>query len=446
MMSTQIERIQTGLTRNYVSYWTVRQALKEAAQNIAYGSVKSGRPARLEWVDGIGFMEDFHTGFEKRHLYLGESEQRDDRDGLGNFGEGWKIFLLVMARSNLIHRVDTVGFSFWGEMEPTPHGPEVLVIHVEPNNRQVGTMITAECSQEDFESAISSFAPLQGIDCSDECVIPGRYGELWINGVRIEQGDNTNPLNLHYAYHLKDRSLMNRDRSQVNVFMAMLRIRSYIIARQPEEFVRQYVAEAMSGNTRDDIQKGPVFGFTSDQAITMWRQVIAEAHNTTPEKLVLSSHNADIDKEALYRGYQIIRLPHAWRSELECLGFKRADEVVKIRPNYKEVKELFDTQAENLRKARLDAKRALGLASVRELPQIKVVEEITGDGYDYVQGLWDPDEQVIYIRDDILWNLPLTVRVLIHEAVHWQTGEGDNQPGFTRGFENAILRLLGHEV
>lgn len=444
-MNTQVEKIMTGLTANYVSYWNVKQALKEAAQNIAYGSTKAGRPARLEWVDGIGFMEDQHVGFEKRHLYLGESEQRDDEQGLGNFGEGWKIFLLVMARNHLLHRVETVGFSFWGVMEPTPHGPEVLVIHVEPNNRQVGTLVMAECSQEDFEAAVSSFAPLQGIDTSHEGIIPGRMGELWINGVRIEQDGNLNPLNLHFAYSLKDRSLMNRDRSQVNVFGTMLRIRR-IIAEQPEEFVRQYVTEALSGNTCDDIQKGPVFGFTPAQTITMWRQVIAEAHRTTPENLVITSHNPDVDKEALYRGFRLIQLPDAWRSELEYLGFKRASDVVKIRPNYKEVKDLSFTQAENLRKARLDAKRALGLSSVRDLPRIKVVEEITGDGYDYALGMWDPDEQIIFIRASVLWNLSETVRVLIHEAIHWYTGAGDNQPEFTRGFEEAILRLLGHKA
>ena len=37
-----------------------------------------------------------------------------------------------------------------------------------------------------------------------------------------------------------------------------------------------------------------------------------------------------------------------------------------------------------------------------------------------------------------------TSRTLIHEAIHWQTGAGDNTPEFTRGFETVILRLLGY--
>lgn len=448
-MTQTIERIQTGMTAHYVPYWTVRQAIKEAAQNIAYGAVKAGQPAHLEYIHhdsgGYGIMEDSYTGFEKRHLYLGESEQRDDEQGLGNFGEGWKVFLLVSARNSLVHKVETVGFTFWGEMTPTPHGTDVLTIMVVPNSRTVGTRVEVECPEDDFNRAIESFATLADIPSEyidKPCIIPNRQGELWVNGVRIEQGDNLNPLELRFAYHLKDRSLLNRDRSQVNTSLAYTHIRG-IIGAQPVEFVKEYVKAAMQGATEQDIVRGPYF--TSYNNKYDWLQAIAEAHFTQVEKLVIPSGSADLDKEAQYRGYCTIKLPSGWHSELNWLGIPKVEEVVKIRPNIEEVphKELYAYEVENLKRAKLDTKKALGLSSITQLPEIKIVKDLSMGAAD-ANGMYEPDTKTVYLCHDILGDKAKVVRVLIHECLHWQTGAGDNQPQFTRGFERAILRLLGH--
>lgn len=446
-----IERIQTGLTRNYVSYWTLQQAIKEAAQNIAYGVMKSGIPARLEWINGIGYMEDAYIGFEKRHLYLGESEQRGDAEGLGNFGEGWKLFLLVCARDGVKHQVDTVGFSFHGEMVMTPHGVEVLTIVIEPNNRTRGTMVRIWCPEEEvFWSAIQSFGILSGIDrecLQNDCILPDRKGELWICGVRIEQGDDTNPLNLKYAYNLTDKSLMNRDRSQVNTFQTFGAIRR-LIARADKDFIREYVKAAVDGDDHEDVRKGPT-SISWDECNT-WIKVLAEVHGVDdPKKLVLSCGDTRFDREAEYRGYTILRTPSSWDYILRYdLGIPHSDQVINIKPQLDviDVKNLRELEWEHLKRAKKDARKALDLSSVNDLPEIVVVERIEMNNVTNALGMYSKEDGKIYLTREILLFQDETSRTLIHEAIHWQTGAADNTPEFTRGFENAILRLLGRKI
>ena len=440
-----VEKIQTGLTRNYVAYWTVKQAIKEAAQNIAYGAVKSGNAPNIYYDEenSMGVMEDTYTGFEKKHLYLGESEQRTDKDGLGNFGEGWKIFLLEMARKNLEHKVDTVGFSFFGKMEPTPHGTDVLVIHVVPNDRKEGTRVMCQVEKEDFETAITSFAVLSGIDekyVAEVCMIPNRKEELWVNGVRIEQDDNTNPLDLYFSYNLKDRTLINRDRSQVNAETVYGHIKK-IITSQPREIVDVIIKLALEGNTRQDIVRGPFF-FNQN---LKWVEAIAEAHGTTPDKLILPSNDPEIDKEAKYRGYKLIKLPSQWASELHFIGFKKASEVIQIKPSYNKI-DPTRQEKQKLHQAKRDTKKALGLTSVKELPPIVIVDEIKEPNGAYeASGLYDRETKTIFLTRSVLQNQSKATKTLIHEAVHWTTGAGDNSEGFTKGFEDVIQRLLGYE-
>lgn len=438
-----IEKIPTGLTRNYVQYWNEKQALKEAMQNIAYGVMKSGKKAVSSYKNGIGKIEDFHTGFGKNMLYIGESEQREDEDGLGNFGEGWKVFLLVMARNEKLHRVETVGFTFWGSMEETPHGTEILVINIEDNDRTVGTKVVVECEEKDFNEAMQSFAVLGGIqaeEIKEESILKGRMNELWINGVRIEQNDNTNPLELHYAYNLKDRTLMNRDRSQVETFRAYSHIKG-LIGKQDKEFIIDYLKEAMNGNECQDIQRGPSVYCKTDRE--KWIEAIEEVYDKPISKLVIPSYDVRINREAEYRGYTVINLPQQWYWELETeFGIKKADTVITLKPELKS-KELDHTQKKLLQSAKLKVKKALKLNSVKDLPRIEVVENIEINGVTHAEGMYDEETKIVYVAENAFKTDRTLFRVLLHECVHWKTGYGDNTEGFTRAFEEIICDLMG---
>ena len=443
-----METIVTGLTNNYISYWTEKQALKEAAQNITWGAVKEQKVPTIQYDEstGTGIMEDSFTGFAKQFLYIGESEQRQDEQGLGTFGEGWKIFLLVMARNNRYHRVETVGFTFWGEMEETPHGPKVLVIRVEDNDRATGTKVIAECNQEDFNESVECFAYIQGISIERNKVIQDRYHELWVNGVKVEQDENKNPLELKFAYNLENTDIVNRDRSQVNSSTAYEVIRS-IVARADVEFIKEYIKASFDSETDyQDILRGPSFDSSNGEQTNNWKQAIEEVHGAEFKKLLLPSSSVELNKEAEYRGYKMLKFPSQWAFELGWIGFKKVADIVTHRLEKKEI-EIYDKEKEVLRIARLDVKKALGLKTVSNLPAIIVVDTIkSGDGVTTADGMYERDIKTIYIARHVLERQYRATEVLLHESIHWKTGAGDNTERFTNGYSESILRLLKYEL
>ena len=446
-----MEIIKTGLTKNYVGYWTVSQAIKEATQNIVYGAVKSEQKPRIEYLDGVGEMEDGYVGFQKKHLYLGESEQRNDSDGLGNFGEGWKMFLLICARNNIHHKVETVGFSFYGRMSDTDHDVQVLEIVVEPNSREVGTLVRVECDEQEFKKGTMGFAVIRGIEkehCGEMNVIPNQYGQLFINGVLIENQDTENPLNLHYAYHLKNRDIINRDRSQVDTEKAYEIISQIWSKEEDDDVILEYVKKAHGGELSEDIQRGAYPYSVPSSRYYKWKNAIAHVMGCKIEQMVVSSKNTEMDKEAEYRGYVVVRLPDKWDSLLRWVDIKTVQEVVKaqlIKMNEVSIDDLTDYERQVFKRAKIDVKKSLNLGSIKDLPTIKIVEQIVDvNGVTDALGLYERESKTIYIVREHLGRQDNATRILLHECIHWKTGANDNSEWFTRGFENAILNLLGY--
>ena len=450
MKVEQIEKIQTGLTANYVPYWTVVQGLKEAMQNIAYGAIKSDKPAQLyfDQDECVWAMKDEYVGFEKRYLYIGESEQRDDEDGLGAFGEGWKIFLLIMARNKIQHLVKTVGFEFYGTLEPTPHDTEVLVINVIENDITQGTTVYANVDGDEWKKASESFAILKGIDhkyIQDNCLMPRSEVGLWVQGVRIEQEDDINPLKLHFSYNLRHRKLINRDRSHVNTEMAYAQIKQ-IVWRMSEADVNEFVLLAVSGNQSEDIQRGPDVPAYSGQEEqkNIWLNALAQLHATTPDRLVIPSYNTSINDEAKRMGLALLDTPKRWEYELTYLGIPRADDVV---TEYYDIQEETDYEVtkENksaISKAKTKLKNALNLSHVSQFPPFQYVAVIRNAvNEDTKMAHYDKNANVVYLLTDILEDEKKMVKHLLPELIAWKY-DATSPQDFEQAYKEVIVRLL----
>lgn len=445
-----IEKITTGLTPNYLHDWSLEQALREAVQNIAYGAVKSGKDAKIYYdsKEQLHVIRDYHTGLEKKHLYIGESGQRDDTEGLGNFGEGWKIFLLIMARSGIKHYVKTVGFTFWGSLEPTAHETEVLVINVQENDNTKGTKVAVDLPWEDVRKATESFAVLQGIPMeyiNVESIIPDRKGELWVQGVRIENNETTNPLNLHYSYNLRQRNLINRDRSHPNAELAYREIRT-LIFNMPLEMIKEYVSLALAGVQKQDILRGPNVGWESDKKKD-WMDALAELHACESNQLVIKSSNPAVNDEAKKQGYVLLDVPSQWNYEMSYLGIHKADLVLEDRYDVVETGYSGGKMTEGktpLAKAKLKIKKALDLRSVKDLPDIRYVQSIRKPSSEYQPEIfcqYDSTVDLIYIDVKILDDEVLTTKYLLQEVIRWRY-DARTSSDFHNAYEEITLRLL----
>lgn len=72
---------------------------------------------------------------------------------------------------------------------------------------------------------------------------------------------------------------------------------------------------------------------------------------------------------------------------------------------------------------------------------IKVSETMRPDfeGWDHIEGLWDPASGAIIVRRDQVRNLRTFAGTLLHEIAHARSGE----PDISRGFEHELTEMLG---
>ena len=88
------------ISSNYVSAWTVQDATRELLQN----AMDSG-----EWrVEADGSLVNKGT-LRPEHFLLGCSEKTSS-DAIGQFGEGLKLALLVLARNGYTVSINTLTF------------------------------------------------------------------------------------------------------------------------------------------------------------------------------------------------------------------------------------------------------------------------------------------------------------------------------------------------
>lgn len=112
-----MDKIQLTLNQEYIAHWTVYDALRELFQNMIdcktvdeqsdwYYNVKSAKnKVDLELVTE-------HTTLSKSTLLLGTSTKTDDKQTIGQFGEGYKLALLVLLRNRIAVKIRT-GKEIW---------------------------------------------------------------------------------------------------------------------------------------------------------------------------------------------------------------------------------------------------------------------------------------------------------------------------------------------
>lgn len=91
----QAETIYLPMSANYVGHWGFWEAIREILQNAI-----DTRDYRMERVQEQGLLKITSSGgaLELASLMLGESSKREDASSIGQYGEGYKLALLVLCR------------------------------------------------------------------------------------------------------------------------------------------------------------------------------------------------------------------------------------------------------------------------------------------------------------------------------------------------------------
>lgn len=210
-----------SLSRQYVSNWGLTEAIREILQN----AIDNGNYNVSITSNGIE-ITNYNTTIPSSSLVLGNSSKRDDKNAVGQYGEGYKLALLVLLRNGYHVEVHN-GIELW---EPKfiysdSFGCEVLSIVSTPElegNKDLSFIIT-NIPEYELNNLKNTFLDLQKENLGDNLdTLKTRYGEIiknsefagkmYVNGLPIYTDDD-----FKFGYNFKPEYVsLDRDRKSIN--------------------------------------------------------------------------------------------------------------------------------------------------------------------------------------------------------------------------------------
>jgi len=225
-------KYELTISKNYVPDWGVVEAVRELFQNaLDQETISKNNSMFFSYDEENEVLEigNKESVLEASSLLLGNTTKLNDEVTIGQFGEGYKIAMLILLRNNINIKVANYGKKeIWKPrfVNSRRYGQEILTVFTEkmiwskpPDNSLIISLdgVTSEM----YEKIVESNLHLQG-DIS--CKISKKYGRvltdknykgnIYVNGLFI-----TTNSELDYGYDFLPSVLkLRRDRSMVDDF------------------------------------------------------------------------------------------------------------------------------------------------------------------------------------------------------------------------------------
>ena len=210
-----------SLSRHYVSDWGLVEAVREILQN----AIDNGDYEITMQSHGLT-ITNHNTTIPSSTLVLGNSSKRDDKEAVGQYGEGYKLALLVLLRNGYQVIVENGG-AIWTPdfVYSDSFGCEVLSISSEistSGNKDLSFIISG-LSQYELNELKNTFLDLQmEASGSDLDTLSTKYGEIiknpefagkmYVNGLPIYTDND-----FKFGYNFKPEFVtLDRDRKSIN--------------------------------------------------------------------------------------------------------------------------------------------------------------------------------------------------------------------------------------
>lgn len=224
-----MRRFELSLSVDYVGSWGVVEAIRELFQNaIDQESTDPKNTMFFDYQDEELQIGNKTSSLEISSLLLGESTKRDDAKTIGQFGEGYKLAMLVLTRLGKEVTIYNYGArEIWHPklIQSRRYNRRILVVDVEaqqfwksvPNNNL--TFRVSGITQEEMDTIEGYNLHLQTID-DEDCIdtkygkillLSGHKGMIFVNGLWV-----TNNSDLEFGYDIYSEYIrLDRDRRNV---------------------------------------------------------------------------------------------------------------------------------------------------------------------------------------------------------------------------------------
>ncbi len=462
-----VQTLAYPISPEYVKAWTPVRGLCELIAN----ALDEDPHARVGWSDGILTIADDGPGIPEEGLVLGYTSKTARQ--IGQFGEGKKLAMLILARSSKVGavRCDTVGYGFvptvqrrrlLADLVPsrTGQGAEVLVYHLFHSPRSRGTLITVACPQALADEAIGRFRALTEPGYTPPpppgvCVLDGPPGRIWIGGVLV----TTMPgLLASYDLPLTDKGLQNRDRTVIEAGALRDALRTILAASRDPQVIDRFATHVLDGGTLREPEQ--FFTAVKDpRARAAWR-AWAGAH-LPANTFYTRSGNEEAALDLADRGFTEITAdglsPHEQLTLMALLGV----EVARVRQHQHYAKtqdkttwlaarSLTTQQRSMLADARHLVQAAIGAFAV---DRVRVYER--SEAHTCTLGFYQSRTGDIALHRDAFTDRHVLLGTLLHEAAHRVAHRGGGRftpvPDYgdrSLGFEDMLTEfgalLLAH--
>lgn len=420
---------------DYCKDWTIRDAIREIIQN----GLDTGTKIAFRLNGTLWDIVDDGAGVKLSDFIIGRSSKRDNKNVIGQFGEGLKIGCLVLAREGRRVRIASLGkqYDFSIQYDGTWQ-EKLLTIDVDDSPiKQRGTTVSIECSVEEIKQARSLFIQLNPQPVIDK-IRAGSYaveilsipGIIYVNGLAVSE------IKSLYGYNFHKKELVNRDRAAIGITQ-----------------IKDCVAEALSYTANEDIisnllrtavvtaGKGATpteFDVIFSPRKNTWLRVIKRMYGT---RVCISSYNPKADLMAIEKNWTVLELPWNFSYSLQRILLK-SESVIKDKKRIVPFNSLTAEQKEFFNKGKKIADEIAGEAGLKSYPVKIFIDREKKDatrlfnfndaGY-YLNGVAGVCHETVKEL-----NMGKFVGTLLHEYVHGSCGHGDN----SRDFENDLTDVI----
>ena len=245
-----MKKYELSLSRNYVSSWGIQEAIRELLQNAKDSNGKE--KIDIDKTNGVITIENQNTSIPSSTLLLGNTSKKDDLDKIGQFGEGYKLAILVLLREGKEVSIKN-GNRNWNPSFEYSDNFECEVLCITETNCNGNDLIfeISGFNSSELDELENEFLGLNGraynsIQTSyGEILTDSNFkGKVYVDGLPVYEDDN-----FDYGYNFKPCYVsLDRDRKSINIY-ELKRLTALSVACCIDNF--SFVDEVIDSKGRD---------------------------------------------------------------------------------------------------------------------------------------------------------------------------------------------------
>lgn len=405
------------ITDNYIPEWTVAHAIREIVANGLDAEIEHGASFSAAYDSGKErlVLKNQGTKLSVSSLYFGESSKRHDSRVIGQYGEGLKLALLVLARERMDVTIKNGTDETWkATLERDGNDMNCLVINITKASRaandvEVSIEGVPEALWDEMRTWFLRLHPASTVHKTTAGELlddPEFMGRIFVRGVYVTKRPG---YDFGYNFYNLDTGRDRRIPNSWTLDTAIAEMWSEVSARD-DAAMQQRMYKALKNQSSEE----GVFAYTMPpKLVDTLVNLFKDEYGEQAVPVTGTSEGMDLG----HIGHVAVPLPHRL---VALLRQRMQDPSSVIKGHSESVKTRWAAEDLNGKElTHLAEALQLIIPDVPNAPQRTIVVSF---GTDTVEGLHKGEE--VLLSRAVLQNFGKTVMVLVHEFAHDKGGDG----------------------